>query len=165
MFGKHFASMYEGSMVGKGSAFFAVWGYVISHMRPDRELGANVELNPKIIGFLIGEDQSKVEDVIRQMCEPDPESRSQRMEGRKLVKKGEYLYGVVNGADYRKIRNEDERREYNRRKQAEYRTRKKGGSLREKLYEKNEGGIQTIPENEVLEKPVVVSEGAGGFQV
>jgi hypothetical protein len=29
MYGKIFESLYRGSMVGKGSPMFAVWGYVI----------------------------------------------------------------------------------------------------------------------------------------
>lgn len=122
--GKHFASMYEGSMRGAGSAFFAVWGYVISHMTPNRVHGTTVELNPEIIAFLIGEDQTVVTEVIHKMCEPDPKSRTREREGRKLVKISEYTYLVVNGDYYRKIRNEVERREYQRNKQAEY--RKKG---------------------------------------
>ena len=30
MYGKHFASMYEGSLYGSGAVVFAVWGYVIA---------------------------------------------------------------------------------------------------------------------------------------
>lgn len=131
MWGKHFASMYEGSMRGAGSAFFAVWGYVISHMQPNRTHGTTVELNPGIIGFLLGEKQEVVEEVIEKMCGPDDRSRTKDKEGRKLEKIGEYSYLVVNGDYYRKIRNEQDRREYQRKKQAEYRRRKKekGGPL------------------------------------
>lgn len=127
--GKHFASMYEGSMRGAGSAFFAVWGYVISHMRPSRKHGAIVELNPDIVAFLIGEDSEVVARVIAKMCRPDPASRTKDKEGRKLIKLSEYSYAVVNGAYYRSIRNEAERREYQRIKQAEYR-KKKGRPLK-----------------------------------
>ena len=130
MWGKHFASMYEGSMRGAGSAFFAVWGYVISHMQPNRNQGTTVELNPSIVGFLIGEDETIVEGVIDRMCQPDLKSRTKDKEGRKLVKISEYTYHVVNGDYYRKIRNEQDRREYQRRKQAEYRARRKAGPLK-----------------------------------
>lgn len=128
--GKHFASMYEGSMRGKGSPFFAVWGYVISHMTPNRSHGTTVELNPGIIAFLIGEKESVVVAQIKEMCGPDPKSRTSDKGGRKLIQISEYTHEVVNGNYYRKIRNEEERREYQRMKQTEYRQTKK----------KNKGG-------------------------
>ena len=39
-FGKHFASMYEGSLVGSGPVVFAVMGYVIANQKPDFTLGS-----------------------------------------------------------------------------------------------------------------------------
>jgi hypothetical protein len=127
-FGKHHVSMYEGSMVGKGSPFFAVWGYVISHQKPNGKPATEmlVELNPQIIAFLLGEKEEVVVSKITEMCEPDPKSRTPDLDGRKLVKRGEYTYLVVNGLAWRKIRNDEERNEYQRIKQAEYRQRKLG---------------------------------------
>jgi hypothetical protein len=123
MYGKHYASMYEGSMRGKGSAYFAVWGYVISHFVPDRQAGAQVDINPEILAFLIGEKLEIVEGVLVSMCGPDPKSRSQEEEGRKLVKIGTYTYRVVNGAKYRAIRDEEGRREQNREAQQRHRVK------------------------------------------
>lgn len=108
-------------MRGKGSAFFAVWGYVISHMVPDREVGTQVELNPEIVAFLIGEQQPVIESVIAEMCRPDPKSRSTEKDGRKLIKVGSYSYQVVNGAKYRAIRDQATRREQNRLAQQKHR--------------------------------------------
>lgn len=124
MYGKHFASMYEGSMIGKGACFFAVWGYVISHMVPDKTVGTQVELNPKLIGFVLGEPEEVVSNAITEMCDPDPQSRTPDQEGRKLVKVGEYAYQVVNGAKYRLIRDEETRREQNREAKRRQRARK-----------------------------------------
>lgn len=121
MYGKHYESMYTGSMRGKGSAFFAVWGYVISHAKPSKAHGSVVELNPEILAFLIGEKQEVVDRVILEFQQPDPKSRTPDEEGRKLVSIGGYEYRVVNGAYYRGLRTAEERREYNREKQAEYR--------------------------------------------
>lgn len=129
MFGKHFASMYTGSMVGKGPHFFSVWGYVISHFRPSKKHGAIVELNPKVIAMLIGMEEADVQKVINECLSPDPKSRSKDEDGRKLIQLGEYVYVVVNGAHYRAIRDEDHRREYQRDKQREYRAKKKGQPL------------------------------------
>ncbi len=59
-FGKHHASMYTGSLVGKGAEVFAVMGYVIANMKP-RRAGENgewrmvVEMNPKLLAFILGE--------------------------------------------------------------------------------------------------------------
>jgi hypothetical protein len=111
-------------MRGAGPEFFSVWGYIISHMIPNRSHGTTVELNPGIIAFLIGMKESVVEDKIKQMCEPDLKSRTRDEDGKKLVKLSVYVYRVVNGDYYRKIRNEQERREYQRIKQSEYRKKK-----------------------------------------
>ncbi len=67
MYGKHYASMYEGSMRGAGSAFFAVWGWIISHMMPDRIHGTVVEINQEILAFVLGEKESVVNGVIIKM--------------------------------------------------------------------------------------------------
>lgn len=124
MFGKIFESMFTGSMVGKGSPFFAVWAYVIAHAVPDSKVGTQVELNPAIIGFLLGEPVETVERVLREMQEPDLKSRTQDEQGRKLVPLGGYSYRVVNGAKYRAMRDQAARREQNRRAQAVFRDKK-----------------------------------------
>jgi hypothetical protein len=120
MFGKHFASMYEGSMMGAGPTVFAVWGYVIS-----KAVNGEVELNPRLITVLIGSTEEDVESAIDYLCSEDPRSRNKDENGRRLVKTGEYSYSVTSHALYRGIRHEDDRRDYNRRKQAEYREKKK----------------------------------------
>lgn len=112
MYGKIFESMYKGSMIGSGSAMFAVWGYVIANMRSDVAVGAQVDLNPKYLAFVLGENPSVVEQTIEKLCAPDPDSTSKTEEGRRLIKIGQFAYRVVNGAKYMAIRNEEERREY-----------------------------------------------------
>ena len=120
MYGKHFESMYEGSMYGAGLAVFAVWGYVISHTRDSR-----VELNPKKLADTLGGNVHEVVEAITKLQQPDPESRHKSHEGRRLLKEGEFQYFVPSWEDYQQIRNEMERREYNRVKQREYRQRKR----------------------------------------
>jgi hypothetical protein len=102
---------------------FAVWGYVIAHMKPDSQVGAQVELNPKLLGFILGESEDVVVGVIERLCEPDPESRSREEEGRRLIRLGQFNYRVVNGAKYMAIRDEEARRQQNR--EAKQRERKK----------------------------------------
>lgn len=135
MYGKIFESLYTGSMVGRGSAMFAVWGYVIANMKPEKvvsvegkerkmAIGAHVELNHKLLAFILGEKESVVEKVIEELCSPDPQSRSKEEQGRRLIKLSEFDYRVVNGEQYRSIRSAEDRREYQRKKQKEYRVKR-----------------------------------------
>lgn len=119
MYGKHFESMYEGSMYGAGVAVFAVWGYVIAHTRSSR-----VELNPKKLSDTLGGKVSEIESAIKFLLSPDPNSRHKEHQGRRLIKEGEFQYFLPSWESYQAIRNADDRREYNRRKQAEYRAKK-----------------------------------------
>ena len=109
MYGKHFESMYTGSMVGIGAVPFAVWGYIISHQKPP---SFDVELNPKILAVIIGETEDDVQKAIDRFCEPDTKSRTDVNEGKKLVRLGEYLFHVVNGQHYDGIRNHEDRKAY-----------------------------------------------------
>lgn len=143
-------------MRGSGPEFFSVWGYVISHMVPNRDHGTTVELNPGIIAFLIGMQESAVEKKIHQMCQPDLKSRTKDEDGRKLVKLSEYVYRVVNGDYYRKIRNEQERRDYQRTKQAEYRrkkSKKQPPSGREQRY------VEAIKNGDQAKADAIAAEG------
>src|SRR5690348_3809798 len=125
MYGKIFESLYTGSMVGSGALAFAVWGYVIANMKPDENIGAQVELNPKLLSMILGESEEGVSNTIEFLCSPDPISRSKDEDGRRLVRIGQFSYRVVNGPAYMKIRNEEDRREYFRIKKQEQRKRKK----------------------------------------
>jgi len=119
-FGKHFVSMYEGSMFGAGLNVFAVWGYVIAHVQKQR-----VELNPKLLAATLGGDIEDIEAAIDYLTQPDPESRCKEHEGRRLVREGQFQYFVPTARIYRGMRDEDARREYNREKMAEARAKQK----------------------------------------
>lgn len=119
MYGKHFDSMYEGSMYGAGISVFAVWGYVIAHVQKSR-----VELNPKKLSDTLGGTIEAVESAIDFLMSPDANSRHKQHEGRRLIKEGQFQYFVPSWDTYQGIRNSDDRREYNRVKQAEHRARK-----------------------------------------
>lgn len=90
-----------------------------------------MELNPKLLGFILGENQGVVSDAIEKLCDPDPDSRSKEEGGRRLIKLGQYSYRVVNGAKYRAIRTAEERREYFR----EYKRRQRAMPRLEPLPE------------------------------
>jgi hypothetical protein len=120
MYGKHFESMYEGSMYGAGLGVFAVWGYVISHSRKGR-----VELNPVKLADTLGGTVEEIEKAIKVLGSADPRSRNKLHEGKRLVKEGEYQYFIPSWETYHEMKNADDRREYNRIKQREYRERKR----------------------------------------
>jgi hypothetical protein len=121
LYGKHFESMYTGSMFGVGPTVFAVWGYVISHTKKD----GFTELNPQLLGAVIGCPPEEIETAIEFLCSPDERSRSKDEDGRRMIREGEFDYRVVNYTSYRNILNEDERRAYNRLKKRESRARQK----------------------------------------
>lgn len=124
IYGKTFSSMYERSMVGAGAAAFAVWGYVIANQTPDKVVGMQVTLNPKLLAVIIGEPESVIDGAIKFLCAPDPKSTTPDDGGRRLVKVGMFDYRVVNGKKYASIRDEEERREKNRIRMEE----KRGGT-------------------------------------
>lgn len=130
MFGKHFASMYTGSMVGRGAIVFAVMGYVIANAYPSRSeekrvLEMQVELNPALLAAILGEEIGDVEEALLVLCSPDANSRSQEEDGRRLVRVSQFEYRVVNGAKYRELRNREARKEQNRAAQERYRANQK----------------------------------------
>lgn len=126
MYGKHFASMYTGSMVGAGFGPYAVMGFVVSHQVPNRPDGFfSVDLNVKLLAATFGETEAVVQAAIDYLCAPDPHSTSPGEEGRRLVRIGPFTYRVVNGAHYQALRNDEERREQNRRAQEKHRKKKK----------------------------------------
>lgn len=114
--------MYEGSMIGAGATAFAIMGYAISRQQPP---DFNVELNSKLLSAILGEPEDEVIKAIEYLCSPDPNSRSEKNDGRRMIKVGSFTYHMVNGEDYHRLRNYEERKDYNRKKQAEYREKRR----------------------------------------
>jgi len=125
-YGKIFESLYTGSMVGSGLNVFALWAYCIANAKPP----GSIELNPKILATTFGCTVTEVEDAIAKLCQPDPQSRTDIEEGRRLVQEGQFLYVMPTWPKYNAIRNEVDRRLQNRESQRRWRERKKGPSVR-----------------------------------
>lgn len=125
-YGKHFGSMYDGSMVGAGTHVFAVMGYVIAKTQPDKELGGVVRLNANLLAATLGDSVERIQQAIDYLCGPDPISTTPGDDGRRLVKVGQFDYRVVNYAKYFAIQSEEHRREANRERQARHREKVKG---------------------------------------
>jgi hypothetical protein len=96
-------------MYGAGPDVFALWGYVIAHT-----VDSQVELNPVYLAPLLGMPTDRVQAAINYLCQPDPKSRTKIEEGRRLVREGEYAYRVPTHTQYRRCRDERDRREYMR---------------------------------------------------
>ena len=148
MYGKHYAVMYCGSMVGAGFGAFSVMGYVIANMKPDRVVGFQVELNTKILSAVFGEKEDEIQKAIDYLCAPDEHTRTPGDDGRRLVKVGTFSYRVVNGAHYDRIRNEEDRREQNRQAQIRHREKKKP---RRKTEDMPSSGAYKAAEKEAVE--------------
>ena len=119
MYGKYYESTFTGSMFGSGIYVHSVWGYVIANTRRDHL----VELNPALLAAAIGCDVAGIETAIEHLCEPDPRSRSKKEDGRRLIRRGQFIYFVVNHEDYVALRNEEERRNQNCEAQRRHRSR------------------------------------------
>jgi len=113
VFGKLFASTYDGSMMGAGPWVFSVWPYALANC----DSKGFVELNPKLVAVKIAgtiEAEKDVVTALEYLCAPDGSSRIKDEEGRRLVREGEYIHRIVNYMTYREMRNKEARREYHR---------------------------------------------------
>jgi hypothetical protein len=106
-FGKLFTSCFSGSMMGAGADVFAVWAYVVSNT-----MDSHVELNPELIASIIGMPVPNVEAAIVYLCSPDPKSRNQEREGRRLIKVGQFSYHVVSHKLYRAMNGDHDLRRH-----------------------------------------------------
>lgn len=109
MYGKIFKSMYQGSLLGAGANVYAVWGYVIANA-----YDSMVELHPVFVSQTLGMTRKDFDKTIKKLSEPDPDSRCQDHEGRRLIHMHEYWYMVPSWTHYQKLASEESRREYMR---------------------------------------------------
>lgn len=119
MYGKIFESVFTGTLFGSGPTVFAVWAYVIASAKPP----GIVELNPKLLAACIGTDIGAVRDAIALLCAPDPDSRNQDHEGRRLLHLGGFQYQVVSFRKYRELVSLEDKRAADRERIAEKRRR------------------------------------------
>ncbi len=124
--GKIYESLYERSMVGSGSAVYAVWGYCIAKARPPDGV---VELNPPILAAIIGEKVEVIEHAIKKLCSPDKVTHTSGGNGKRLGQVSPFTYRMVNWKLYRGPKSPADLRSYYARKQREYRARKRGVSI------------------------------------
>jgi len=125
MYGKIFASMYEGSMVGAGPLVFAVWGYCIAKA----DLDGTVLLNPALLAPVIGTSTESIRQAVDFLQQPDEHSKNPDHDGRRLLHQSGHLYFVVSHEIYRGMKSNEDRREYMREYMRKKRTQSDVNSL------------------------------------
>jgi hypothetical protein len=118
--------MYTGSMIGSGAAVFAVMGYVIANTNSRSSL---VELNPALLAFIIGEPETAIVAAIEKLCATDAKSRQKVEDGRRLIRRGEFEYFVVNFRHYRDLLRKEQRNAYMAELMAEKREKERANRL------------------------------------
>ena len=109
MFGKVFASLYQGSLRGQAHEILVFTNMIAC---ADRE--GFVDKHPRAIAEECGITVDEVRAAIANLEAPDPESRSPDEEGRRLLRIDDHRawgWRIVNCLKYKGIRDEDTRRE------------------------------------------------------
>ena len=121
MFAKVFASLWQGSMVGRSDMQL-----VFIYMLANCDAKGVFDQTPEVVAALTGIPIERVEVAIKQLESPDPRSRTATDDGRRLVLLDDHRdwgWRIVNYAEYRNSRDEEQRREQNREAQTRRRER------------------------------------------
>jgi len=129
MYGKIFATMYEGSLAGSGPAVFALFGYCIAKADPDTHC---VMLNPTVLSAIIGTTPEEINKAIAFLESPDEKSKNKDHDGRRIINDSGFSYFVVSHEHYRNIKNTADRCAYERER-------------KRKQREKNETIVPIVP--------------------
>lgn len=127
MYCKLFASLYQGTLRGKPHEIL-----VFTNLLATCDKEGFVDKHFRAISEEVGLSIEEVKIAIQSLEAPDPESRSQDLNGSRLERlEGHRDWGwrIVNYIKYSSIKDMDERREYQRTRQAEYRTKKRDGDI------------------------------------
>ena len=112
MYGKVFASLYQGTLRGKAHPIL-----VFTNLISTANRHGEVDRHWRAIADDIGLTTEEVRDAIDFLMAPDPESRSPDCDGARLTLIAPHRawgWVIVNYAKYRDIRDEEERRDYMR---------------------------------------------------
>lgn len=114
MYGKLFEQMYDGTLATKGP-----WQALVTFQQfiilADKR--GDVDMTPEAISRRTTIPLEIIRQGIEALEQPDSESRSPALDGRRIVRLSEnreWGWNVVNHGYYRKIRSQEERREYMR---------------------------------------------------
>jgi len=126
MFVKLFASMYEGTLRGKSDELL-----VFTNLLAHADQFGVIDRHWKAIADETGLPIDRVQAAIKSLSEPDKESRSAEMDGRRIYcldGHREWGWKIVNYGKYRAIRSEEDRKEQNRLAQERWRNKQKSNN-------------------------------------
>lgn len=119
MYRKVFRSLFYGSLTGQSDAQH-VFMCLIVHT--DRD--GHVELPPPVISTICGLPLERVELALAVLESPDPDSRSDVKDGRRLEATGKGRWYIINHQLYQGMRDDDERMRQNREAQTRSRSKR-----------------------------------------
>ena len=123
-YGKIWGSMFTGSMVGAGPTAFAVMTYAVACA----DIRDRIDLNPKVLAFILGTDEKDIEGAIDFLTSEDSESRTKNEDhgkaGVRLVKEGTFQYHIPNRQKYCMMQSERDAQKVSRRGSRKYRAKK-----------------------------------------
>lgn len=128
MYVKLFTSIYQGTLRGNSKGLL-VFTNLLAHA--DKE--GVVDMHPRAIAEEIGLSIEEVRETLIMLESPDNESRSPEEQGRRIIRLDEHRawgWVIVNYEKYRKIRNQEDRREQNRQSQKRFKERNKPQSAK-----------------------------------
>ncbi len=121
MYGKIFASLFHGSMLGQRNEQH-VFVFLISHS--DRD--GHAEAHPREISALTGIPEEEVEAALDALQLPDVNSRTTESDGRRIERVGDsYLWVILNYRKYLSMQDREVVREQTNARVAKHRAKKK----------------------------------------
>ena len=126
MYGKLFASLYQGTLRGKSDAIL-----VFSNLLAFADSDGFVDKHWRAIAEEVGISVERVKAACIYLESPDPESRSPDADGARILRIDNHRawgWKIVNHAKYRAIRSEEDRRIQNRDAKRRQRERERGES-------------------------------------
>lgn len=88
---------FDGSLLLLPTLHKAIWAYIVAKAKPDAKAvgGGAVSLVPRLMQVYFSDVTLRdIEKVIQQFCQPDPETRTEVHQGRKLIPMGRDKYAI-----------------------------------------------------------------------
>ena len=115
-YGKIWKEMFEGSMAGAGAVRQIVFVYACANA----DINDIVDLNPIVIGALVGCGTEEAQEAIEWLQQEDTRSRTKNVDkedmkiGKRLERKGEYQYFIPNRKKYTMLQSLEQRKRVDR---------------------------------------------------
>ncbi len=112
MYGKIFAQMYDGSLYGQWQALITFQQMIVL-----ADPVGHVDMTPQAIAARTSIPLDIIQAGLQILEQPDPDSRTPDEDGRRIVRLSDHRtwgWRIVNHGHYRKLRSQEERREYMR---------------------------------------------------